>query len=240
MAILCRGLRRSLAGEPLLDGVDLEVRVGARLLLVSRPDAAASLLLRILAGLARSDRGSVRLAGLDARAAWSRRVSYVGAEPALPSWLSAAEALDLALRLHGYTRAERRRRSQAAIERYGLTGGLGPDRPMRHGGTALLQRIAFASALVGDPEVLLLDEPLRAIDPRDRQRLLSSVAPRTTMLLASRLPASEVGLVDEVALIREGRVALHAALSEMERNRLPLSLRGIEALAGVLAGRATS
>lgn len=231
--VLCRGVRRRLRGSQLLDGADLAVQVGARLLLVAAPEASASLLLRILAGLSRADGGIVRLAGLASRDEWGSRVTYVGASPALPAWLSASEALDLAARLRGFGRDERRRLVEAAIDRFALTGGLGPQRPMRHGGSGLLQRVAFASAVIGDPEVLLLDEPLRALDPQERMRLLTGVPARTTVLLASRFPASEVGIVDQVALLRDGRVALHAPIAELKRHRLPLSLRGIEALAGV-------
>ena len=234
-AVLCRGLRRRVRGVRLLDGADLAIHVGARVLVVSTPDASASLLLRILAGLSRADGGSVQLAGLGSRHDWGRRVAYVGAAPALPGWLSAAEALDLAARLRGYRREERRRLVDDAIERFALTGGLGPGRPMRHGGAALLQRVAYASAVIGEPEVLLLDEPLRAVDPQARTRLLTSVPPRTTLLLASRFPASEAGIVDQVALLRDGRVALHSPTGELDRHRLPLSLRGIEAL-GLVAG----
>lgn len=239
-AVQCRGLRRARRGDRLLDGVDLAIQVGARVLLVSTPEPSAGLLLRVLAGLARPDGGTFRLAGLAAPGAWARRVAYVGPGPALPAWLSANEALDLAARLHGYGRPERRRLAAAAIERFGLTGGLGADRPMRHGGAALLQRTAFATALLGEPEVLLLDEPLRALDPRDRSALLTSVPKRTTMLLASRFPASEAGLVDQVAFLRDGRAALHAPVSQLDRHQLPLSLRGVEALADLVVRTAAS
>ncbi len=239
-AVLCRGLRRRVRGARLLDGADLAIHVGARVLLVATPDASASLLLRILAGLSRADGGSVRLAGLGSRDEWGGRVAYVGAAPALPGWLSAAEALDLAACLRGYGREERRRLVDDAIERFNLTGGLGPERPMRHGGAALLQRVAYASAVIGEPEVLLLDEPLRAVDPQERVRLLTRVPARTTLLLASRFPASEAGIVDQVALLRDGRVALHVPMAELDRHRLPLSQRGIEALASVAASRPAS
>ncbi len=240
-AVVARDVRRSVHGHRILDGVTLGVPVGARLLLVSQPDAGAVLLLRVLAGLARADGGTIQLAGLTRAApeqgGWARRVTYVGATRALPDWISPREALDLAARLLGHDSDERERLIDRAIERYGLYRDPGPDRPLRRGGAAFAERAALAAAMVGDPEVLLLDEPLRSVEPRERARLIGAVPRRTTVLLASRLPASEVGLVEQVALLRQGRVAVHAPVAELERRSLPLTMRGIEALAELAAER---
>jgi ABC-2 type transport system ATP-binding protein len=97
------------------------------------------------------------------------------------------------------------------------------------------QRTALATILIGDPEVVLLDEPLRAIDPIERQRLLRFPGQRRTVLLASRYPASEAGLVSHVVLLRRGRVALRAPIRQLEAAGLPLSMHGITTLADLRA-----
>jgi ABC-type multidrug transport system ATPase subunit len=102
---------------------------------------------------------------------------------------------------------------------------------MSRSGPAVAQKTALAAALLSGPEVLLLDEPLRAVDPDERRRLLRLPEKRLTMVLASRYPASEEGLVNQVVLLRDGRVALHAAIEDLAGAGLPLSLRGIEELA---------
>jgi ABC-2 type transport system ATP-binding protein len=236
-AVDVSGLRLAHGGRLLLDGVALRVPVGARLLLVSRPEEGASLFLRVLAGLSRPSAGTVLLAGLsradDSAAGWARRVAYLPPEPGFYPWLSPNEVLDLAGRLAGYDRAERRRRIEAATERYRL--GSGVDRPISRGGAAQAQKTALAAAMLSEPEVLLLDEPLRAIEPLERARLLRTPGRRTTVLLASRLPASEAGLMNQVALLRDGRLVLHAPVADLERAGLPPSLRGIEALADLHA-----
>ncbi|MEO8246189.1 MAG: ATP-binding cassette domain-containing protein [Chloroflexota bacterium] len=240
-AVILRDLHRAVRGRRVLDGATLAVPVGARVLVASQPEEGASLLLRILAGLARADGGSIRLAGLETadpdRGGWRRRVTYLGPTRALPGWISPREALDLAASLLGYERQERGDLIERAIQRYGLGHGPGPDRPLRRGGTAFAERTALAAAVVGRPEVLLLDEPLRSLAAAERAELLGAVPRRTTILLASRLPASEAGLVNQVALLRDGRFVLHARVTELERRGLPLSMRGMEALAA-LADRA--
>lgn len=222
-------------GVPLLDELDLSVGVGGRLLLVSQPEGSASLLLRILAGIAHADQGSVRLAGVsradDSTAGWARRIGYVGAAAGIYSWMTPAEVLELAGRLAGYERAERHRRSDAAIDRYRL--GANRDAPIRRGGPALAQKTALAAAMLSDPEVLLLDDPLRAVEPEERSRLLAIPGKRRTVVMASAFPAAEAGLVNQVALVRDGKVALHVPVRELDARGLTLSLRGIEALAGI-------
>jgi ABC-type multidrug transport system ATPase subunit len=241
-AVVCRRVRRRVGRETLLDRVDLKVSVGARLLLVANPDASASLLLRVLAGLSHADAGRFQLAGAlspDASAAgWGRRIAYVGPELSLFPWMSAHEVLALAARLIGLERADAKRLIDEAVDHWGLSAGR--KRPISRMGLAFMQCTAMADALLGDPEVVLLDEPLRALEPQDRVRLLRLPGDRRTVVLASRYPASEAGVVDQVALLQKGRVELHAPISALEGLGLPLSMRGIETLAAIAAVRRES
>jgi ABC-2 type transport system ATP-binding protein len=236
-AVVVSGLRRSVRRRRLLDGVDLRVPVGARLLLVSDPEGAGSLLLGILAGLIRPHAGSFDLAGLsrddESSSGWRRRVAYLGPESGYYEWLSPIEVLDLAGRLAGHDGAERERKTDAAIEHYRLGPAL--RAPVRRGGPGLAQKVGLAAAMLTDPEVLLLDDPLRALEAGERARLLRIPGRRRTVLLASRYPASEDGLVNQVALLRGGRIAIHARREELDEHDLPLSLRGISALADLRA-----
>ncbi len=237
VAVLCEGVRRSAGGVHLLAGVDLAVPVGARVLIVSRPESSAALLLRILSGIARADAGRILLAGLSQADAgptgWARRVGYVGPDAAIHAWLSPREALHLAGRLGELSGMVLAERVEASLERYGLADIA--DQPMRRGRPAATQRVALAAAMLLDPEVLLLDEPLRALDAQERARQLRFTGRRRTVLLASRYPSSAAGLVNRIVFLRDGRVRLNASPADLERNGLSLSMSGIEALAGMSA-----
>lgn len=237
VAIQVDGLARRIDGEPLLDGVDLAVPAGARVLISGEVPESPSLLLRIMAGLARPDRGRVVVAGLLREAAipegWARRVGFVGSDPGIPLWMTPAESLQLAARLAGIDGPQRDRLIDEALQRFQL--GAIRDRPLRHAGRIVAERTALAAALLPDPEVLLLDEPLRAHAPPDRLRMLQIPGERRTVLIASRFPAQEGGVIDRVVLIRDGRIALHAPVTELDAQRLPLSLRGMTALADHMA-----
>jgi ABC-type multidrug transport system ATPase subunit len=227
-AVSCANLRR---GRILLD-CSLEVPVGTRLLVVSEPEASASTLLRILAGLSRPDRGRIEIAGLvdPSTDGFARRIAYLGPDPGIHAWMTPREALDLAAGLLELSPAETARRTDAAMA-WARIPPDAADRPVSRGGPPLLQRTGLAAALLADPEVLLLDEPLRALEADDRSRLLRLPGRRRTVIMASRYPASEAGLATHVAYLRAGRLALLARLDELEAAGLPLSMRGIGALA---------
>ena len=227
-AVSCVDLSRG----RLLRHCSISVPVGMRLLVVAEPDETASALLRVLAGLSRPDRGRLEIAGLrdPSTAGWGRRIAYLGPEPGIPAWMTPREALELAAGLLDLPPAEAAARIRSALA-WAHIGGDVVDRPVRRGGPPLLQRTGLAAALLADPEVLLLDEPLRALGADERSRLLRLPGDRRTILLASRYPASEAGLTTHVALLRRGEVAMLARIAELERAGLALSLRGIGALA---------
>jgi ABC-2 type transport system ATP-binding protein len=231
--VACVGLSRRVGEQHLLDDVSLAIPPGARVLIYAQPEASGSLLLRCLAGLARMDAGSVHLAGVsrpdDSAAGWARRVAYVAPDVAVYPWFSPREALDLAGRLAGLERAERLQRIDEAAERFRLGATL--DRTIRRGGPAVAQLTGLAAALLSEPEVLLLDEPLRAVDPDERRRLLRLEGKRRAVLLASRFPTTEAGLVNQVVLLRNGRVAAHLPVGELRGRGFDLSARGLAALA---------
>jgi ABC-2 type transport system ATP-binding protein len=216
-----------------LRGLDLSVPVGARLLLVSRPESAGSLVLRVLAGLVRAGGGRFMLAGIPDRGdhadAWDGRVGYVGPDPAIYRWLSPREALSTAARVAGLDRSSARQRIDAELDRFGLSAVAG--RPMTRTSPMVVQKVAMAATLLARPEILLLDEPLRSVDADERRALLTVPGRRVTVLIASRYPASEAGVVNQVAFVRDGRLAMHCTVAELTAAGLPLTARAIEGLA---------
>lgn len=197
------------------------------------------MLLRVIAGLSRADGGEVWIAGTHDPTAegWGRRMAYLGPDPGLYTWMTPIEALHLSGKLLNLPPDDTARRVERAIEWVRISEA-SASRPMSRGGVALQQRTGLAAALIGDPEVILLDEPLRALEAHERSRLLKLPGQRRTMIFASRYPASEAGLVAQVAFLREGRVELIAPVGALDRAKLPLSHAGIAALAEMKAAGA--
>lgn len=215
-----------------LRGCALSVPVGTRLLVVSEPEESASVLVRVLAGLVRPDAGRISIAGMaePAPSGWGRRVAHLGPEPGIPRWMTPREALRLAAGLLEVPPDEARVRIDRALAWCGIRDAVA-DWPVGRGGPPLLQRTGLAAALIADPEVLLLDEALRSLDTHERTRLLRLPGRRHTIVIASRYPASEAGLVSHIALLHGGRLVLMVPVSDLDAAGLPLSTRGIVMLA---------
>jgi ABC-2 type transport system ATP-binding protein len=231
-AVRCRGLTRTVGRRRLLDGLHLWVPVGARLLLVSSPAESAPLLLRILAGLARRDGGTLQIAGLSQPGphGWGPRVAFLGRPDGVPRWMTPREALQFSADVTGLDASERQRRCDELLERFGLQTLA--DRPIGRLSALLAERVGLAAALVSHPEVLLLDEPLSGHGPLERELLLQPLTPRVTTLIASRIPAAQRNVCDQVAFISDGRLALHAGIAELEAEGVPLTREGVEEFAG--------
>jgi putative spermidine/putrescine transport system ATP-binding protein len=208
----CRGLVVAPGGVPVLRGVDLHIAAGRRAVLVGPSGAGKTTLLRAIAGLEPVREGSVELGDRrldDAVPAHRRRVSAVFQEPRLLPHLRVDDNVALPLRAAGVGRSERRARARERLDEVGLAGLA--DRAVGGLSGGEQQRVALARALCAEPELLLLDEPLAAVDPNRREALrrlivaLQRERGLTTLVIThDRTEAAE--LADTLALMLEGRI----------------------------------
>lgn len=173
-----RGVRVELGGRAVLDGVDLDVRDGERVVLVGRSGSGKSTLLRVLAGFQEVSAGSVELDGeglvVDGRHAVRperRSVGLVFQGGGLWPHMSVAKTLDFALHHAGVPRGERGARSRELLDQVELAGYEARMPATLSGGEA--QRLSLARALSTRPRLLLLDEPLGPLDAELRDSLLT-------------------------------------------------------------------
>ncbi len=146
-----------------------------------------------------------------------RRLGYLPETPYFYDYLTPEEFLDLVGALCDLPRAERRSRANRLIERVGL--GAARGRPLRKFSKGMLQRIGIAQALMGDPEVVVLDEPMTGLDPIGRKEIRDLMLElkgegRTILYSTHILPDVEM-TCDRVAMIFAGRVRSVGPLSEL-------------------------
>jgi ABC-2 type transport system ATP-binding protein len=204
--LLIRGLRKAFADVQALDGLDLEVARGECFGLLGPNGAGKTTTIEICEGLTAPDAGTVELLGLN----WStganelrQRIGIQLQETQFSEKLTVEETLRLfrSFFRHGISIEESIRTAQLEEKRKSRVGGLS-------GGQK--QRLAMATALVGDPELLFLDEPTTGLDPQARRHLWDLVdqlkqAGRTIILTTHYMEEAE-RLCDRVAIMDHGRV----------------------------------
>jgi putative spermidine/putrescine transport system ATP-binding protein len=171
VALKLVGIRKSYGQVVAVAGVDLEVEDGEFFTLLGPSGSGKTTLLRLIAGFERPDAGRIELEGRDITSMppYLRNTNTVFQDYALFPHMSVAENIGYGLRVRGVSKAPREKRVERALEMVRLSG-LGHRRPNQLSG-GQRQRVALARAVVNEPEVLLLDEPLGALDLKLRQEM---------------------------------------------------------------------
>ena len=213
-ALDVRGLRKSF-DKPAVDGLDLTVRAGEFYALLGPNGAGKTTTLRIVAGLLKPDAGSVSVFGIDALAdpvAAKRLIAWVPDEPPIYEKLTPFEYLEFVAGLWGIEAARAEASARALIERLGL----GPNAHERCQGFSkgMRQKVALAGALVHEPRLLILDEPLTGLDASaarqakdvlvERTRAGVTVIMTTHILEVAERMAERIGVIERGRLIAEG------------------------------------
>ncbi len=247
--VVVEGLRRSYGEVRAVDGLSFEVRPGEVFALLGPNGAGKSTTVEILEGHRGRDGGDVRVLGHDpaeSSAGFRDRIGIVLQEVGIERELTVREALE-----HYGACYSRRRPVDEVLDLVGLDG-LGDRRTHRLSG-GQKRRIDLALGLVGDPDLLFLDEPTTGFDPSARRQAWEMVAGLrelgTTIVLTSHYMDEVQALADRVLVIAGGRAVAEGTPDELResmegetsiRARFPIEARGtVDDLLGGLAGRAT-
>ena len=219
-AIVVDGLARRYPGGVLaLDGLSLKVPAGSVFGLLGPNGAGKTTCLRLLAGLTHATAGRARVAGSDPAVsplAVRSRLGYLEQDPRAYGWMTGREQLRLVGRLHGLDGQALERAVSEVLDRVDLRGAA--DR--RTGGYSggMRQRLGIAGALVHRPPVVILDEPVSALDPegrRDVLGLITALRGETTVLFSSHVLGDVERICDRVAILDHGRLVVEGALDEL-------------------------
>jgi putative spermidine/putrescine transport system ATP-binding protein len=219
-AVRLDGLRKTYGEVVAVDGVDLEIREGEFFTLLGPSGSGKTTTLRLIAGFERPDEGRVELAGRDVSDVppYARDVNTVFQDYALFPHMTVAQNVAYGLRVKGVSRRERESRVDEVLERMRLPG-LGKRKPVQLSG-GQRQRVALARALVNEPEVLLLDEPLGALDLKLRQEMqlfLKSLQQDIgiTFVYVTHDQDEALTMSDRLAVFNDGRIEQVGAPAEV-------------------------
>ncbi len=212
------GLSKRYGAHLAVDGVDLHVRPGEVVALLGPNGAGKSTTIRAITGLLRPTAGRVRVCGQDvvrAPLAAKAQLGYVPDRPYLYPKLTARELLRFVGRLRGVDAGDRR--ADAWLEAFALSPvGNELIETYSHG---MRQKLTFAAALLGDPAVLVVDEPMVGLDPRAARQVRDLMRGHAdggnTVLLTTHAMDVAEALADRVVVLHRGRVAAQGTMAEL-------------------------
>ncbi len=210
-ALRLQGVRKSYGQVVAVAGVDLTVEEGEFFTLLGPSGSGKTTLLRLIAGFERPDTGRIELGGRDVTSTppYLRDTNTVFQDYALFPHMSVADNIGYGLRVKGVSRQPREERVQRALKMVRLEG-LGRRRPNQLSG-GQRQRVALARAVVNEPEVLLLDEPLGALDLKLRQEMqieLKQIQKEVgiTFIYVTHDQEEALTMSDRVAVMSNGQI----------------------------------
>jgi ABC-2 type transport system ATP-binding protein len=219
-AIAVHALRKRFGTKEAVAGIDLEIAAGSFAGLVGPNGAGKTTSLSMMTGLLRPDDGQVLINGINVWAdppAAKAIIGVVPAEAQLFERLSGAELLEYAGRLHGLPAAEARSRAAQLLDVLDLTADA--KRLTADYSTGMRKKAALGCALIHNPAVLFLDEPLEGVDPVSadviRRLLTNYTESGSTVLFSSHVMELVEQVCDHVSIIDKGRIVATGTLDEV-------------------------
>ncbi|CAN5145507.1 ABC transporter ATP-binding protein [soil metagenome] len=239
MDVRLLGVRKTYGDVVAVDGVDLEIEAGEFFTMLGPSGSGKTTTLRLIAGFEQPDEGRIELKGVDvtSRPPYQRDVNTVFQDYALFPHMTVAENVEYGLRIRKVPRVERHGRAESALETVRL-GELGKRKPAQLSG-GQRQRVALARAIVNEPHVLLLDEPLGALDLKLRQEMqieLKRIQQNLgiTFVYVTHDQEEALTMSDRLAVFSEGRVEQVGAPAEVYEHPATEFVAGFVGVSNVL------
>ena len=239
MAIIqIRNLAKSFGNVRAVDGVDLDINAGEFITLLGPSGSGKTTVLRMIAGFETPDSGSILLNGKEITnlPAYERDVNTVFQDYALFPHMDVITNIEYGLKVKGVDKKERRQKALVALEQVRLSGDEARKPSQLSGGQR--QRVALARALVNRPAVLLLDEPLGALDLKLRQQMQIELKQLQrevgiTFIFVTHDQEEALTMSDRIAVFDKGRIQQvdkPAAIYEKPQNKFVADFVGVSNL----------
>jgi ABC-2 type transport system ATP-binding protein len=219
-AIVVRGLQKSFGTKEAVAGIDLQVAAGSLAGLVGPNGAGKTTSLSMMTGLLRPDSGQILINGIDVwqdTPAAKAAIGVVPAEVRLFDRLSGEELLEYAGRLRGLPAGQARERAAQLLDVLDLAGDA--RRLVADYSTGMRKKAALGCALIHNPPVLFLDEPLEGVDPVSgdviRRLLTRFTASGSTVLFSSHVMELVEQVCDHVSIIDKGKIVITGTIDEV-------------------------
>jgi ABC-2 type transport system ATP-binding protein len=213
-----RGVTKYFGAKRAVDGLDLSVRPGELFAFLGPNGAGKTTTIKMICGLLAPSAGSVRVGGHEASTREARQIlGYVPDQPYLYDKLTGREFLRFVVEMYGMDRARAERRIEELIETFEMAEFI--DELCENYSQGMKQRVVFASALVHQPRVLVVDEPLVGLDPRSarivKNLFVSQARSGAAVLMSIHLLTIAEELADRIGIVDRGRMLTVGTLAEL-------------------------
>jgi ABC-2 type transport system ATP-binding protein len=230
-AIQVKGLKKSFKTTEVLKGVDFEVEKGDIFALLGSNGAGKTTIVKILTTLLRPDGGTAAVNGFDVASKPDnvrQAISLTGQFAAVDEILTARENLIMIAKLRHL--ANPRQVADDLVKRFGLTDAA--DRRVSTYSGGMRRRLDIAMSLIGEPQVIFLDEPTTGLDPEGRIEVWKTVkelaANGTTVFLTTQMLDEAEQLADQIAILHEGGIIVSGTLAELKKLLPPAKVEYVE------------
>lgn len=208
------GLTKQFAERVVVDGIEFMLEKNTSTALIGPNGAGKTTTLSMLTGLLKPTSGSVKMLDGDLRA----NIGFLPQYPQFHPWLSALEFTEMAAKLNGVPAKKAKVEAQKTLEFVGLGNDLNKKISTFSGG--MRQRLGISQAIVHKPKLLLLDEPVSALDPVGRREvldLLKGLQQETTILYSTHILNDAEEMTDQLLFLRDGKLVEQGTLREVRQ-----------------------
>lgn len=214
-----------------VNGISFQLERGSCTALLGPNGAGKTTTMRMIAGLISPSAGRIAVQGrLHSSGEYRSLIGYLPQHPAFYGWMTGEEFVMYAAGLSGLNRQDARKRTLAVLERVGLNQAAKRRIAGYSGG--MKQRLGLAQALVHQPQLLLLDEPVSALDPigrREVMNLLQSLRTETTILFSTHVLPDAEEVCDRIMMMRDGEIVENGELQVLaDKYRKPQLIIQVE------------
>lgn len=224
-------LKKSFGALTPVKGISFPINRGSCTALLGPNGAGKTTTLRMLAGLIEPSGGTVEYTGGGSPANWRRQIGYLPQHPKFYGWMTGREYVAFSARVSGLKGSHAAERTEAVLEQVGLKDAAKRRISGYSGG--MKQRLGLAQALVHDPEILLLDEPVSALDPLGRREVIELIRElrreEVTILFSTHVLHDAEEICDEMVFMVDGSIAEQGNMMELrDKYRQPVIYLAVE------------
>lgn len=231
MVVTVKGLKKSFQNHDVIKGLDFELAAKKCIALLGANGAGKTTTLQMLSGLMKPSSGSITFAGVRKGDDFRKIIGYLPQHPVFYDWMTGSEFLEYAGRLAGLQKKEAKERTEELLELVGISDAKKRRIGKYSGG--MKQRLGIAQAIIHRPKLVMLDEPVSALDPFGRREvleLIEKLKKETTFLFSTHILNDAEEVCDEIMFLHNGELVESGTMEKLrdkhKQAKIDLVFRG--------------